>query len=592
MRSIPSILSSRLKSNIQTRASKSDPSASLWVGRPNTVLVDDAFLERQTAKTASIEDVSIAVCHSKIKKANTKIYMAYISDGTAKVVSANSKYAMAQHSWSDEGFSQTATAVSIAFDGTMPMTDRGDVEFVTEEIPWVFWVNDGMLFAQKLGGETITLAESNCVDISAIRAAWSQASTFDFGLVAFFILGSSLYYRQLINGEWTDAELVSFGPSGVYWAEVSAFRTWDYRVGVQLKSTDGDIYELFTQFMGIGTRHAEHLQLVDSVVTGSKTTQIHYTDLRSLPEHLEIVGIENTTIYSGLYGVGVPTLVAVYNIDDGSGDFGRIVIFEFDKELNAESVASSIGSFHFMDEEEKYYFAYNISVDSTGRGVVLHFVDINNAVGECVACYEPGEIITMTDEVLNRQEYRFTPVNLVPNDVVLPEVLEISNTNEIGTEIIITFTEPLISVPEDVYSKFIVTIYEPEYSPEGALSQSVKSVVSVTRKDDDNCSIILHLEDGMYTSIRNAVGDVTVQYIGTEILGVEGPVLGFRKNFTPTNLYMKPNPHTAEHLELVDTDYRDVLTLIQYTDVRARGEHLRLVDVMDAIGTLTAVDDI
>lgn len=479
MRIIPSILSSRLKSNIQTRASKSDPSASLWVGRPNTVLVDDAFLERQTVKTASIEDASIAVCHPKIKKANTKIYMAYISDGTAKVVSANSKYAMAQHSWTDEGFSQTATAVSIAFDGTMPMTDRGDVEFVTEEIPWVFWVNDGMLFAQKLGGEVITLAESNCVDVSVIRAAWSQASSFDFGLVAFFILGSSLYYRQLINGEWTDAELVSFGPSGVYWAEVSAFRTWDYRVGVQLKSTDGDIYELFTQFMGIATRNVEHV----SVANMSKQvdiTRVYYTDSTSASEHVEVANLNTPLVYLGIYELGVPSLLEVYNIDDGSGNWGKQVVFVFDKELENDSVQASIGSFYFIDEESKWYFPSSIEMDRTGRRATLTFVDINNASGECIAYYEPGTVVTMMDEVLGAQEYKFVPMNLVPNDAILPEVADMWNLNEIGTEVAIRFTEPLTSVPADSAEKFIVTIAEPVYSPGGALSDSVKPVVSVS----------------------------------------------------------------------------------------------------------------
>ena len=590
MRSIPSILSSRLKSNIQTRASKSDPSASLWVGRPNTVLVDDAFLERQTVKTASIEDVSIAVCHPKIKKANTKIYMAYISNGTAKVVSANSKYAMAQHSWSDEGFSQTATAVSIAFDGTMPMTDRGDVEFVTEEIPWVFWVNDGMLFAQKLGGETITLAESNCVDISAIRAAWSQASTFDFGLVAFFILGSSLYYRQLINGEWTDAELVSFGPSGVYWAEVSAFRTWDYRVGVQLKSTDGDIYELFTQFMGIATRHTEHLEL-KSASHRSSMTSIRYTDAKTA-EHITISDAANITPYQGIYSLGTPSLTNVYNIANNDGDWGKTVVFVFDKELNNDTVQDSIDSFYFVDEADNYYYPISIEMDNTGRQAILSYVDFNNSSGKCMAHYDMGSVTTMLGEVLSAQSFEFTPTNLIPNDNVLPEVAEIWIINDNGTQVAIRFTEPLIAAPIETAEKFVVTISEPEYVPGGSLSRSIKPVIFVELDNEDSSVLVLHFQDGMFTSIRNSVGEVTIQYIGTTLKGSDGPVLGFVKRFVPEGLYMKPNPNDAEHIEIIDANWNSALIDIEYLQATAPGEHLGVIAADMNGGVLTHINDL
>lgn len=586
MRSIPSIISTRLKSNIQTRAKKSDPSASLWVGRPNTVLVDDAFLERQTVKTTSIEDVSIAVCHPKIKKANTKIYMAYISDGTAKVVSANSTNAMAQHSWTDEGFSQTATTVSIAFDGTMPMTDRGDVEFVTEEIPWVFWVNDGMLFAQKLGGETITLAESNCVDVSAIRAAWSQASTFDFGLVAFFILGSSLYYRQLINGEWTDAELVSFGPSGVSWAEVSTFRTWDYRVGVQLKSTDGDIYELFTQFMGFGTRSAEHIEVRSVSKTNEILTEIDYFDA-STAEHIEIDSTNNTTPYQGLYTLGSPSLLSVSNSANLTGDWGRMIILEFDKELEESSVQASIGSFYFVDENEDYYFPIEITMDITGRRATLTFVDFNNAKGECVMHYDPGTVVTMLGETMSAQECAFVPSNLTPNDITLPEVVEILAENDIGTEVSIRFDATIVDITDGCKEKFIVTINYPEYSPDGRTSSLICPVIEITQIND--YTIMLRFADGMETSIRNAVGEVVIQYIGTNLVGADGLVLGFRKTFMPAGLYMKPNPNDGEHVEIENVAISKTLTRIYYSSADSGAEHLEILGA-DYSASITHID--
>lgn len=514
MREVPSYIAKRLQKNIQTRANNAAPSAKIWVGRKNTILENDEFLERQTVINSSVTDASIAVSHPRIRRANSNIYMAYVSGGVAKVVTSPHKSNMSDHIWRDTGFSEAATAVSIAFDGTMPKSTTNEVEFVTEKTPWVFWVNDGMLFAQKLGGETITLAESNCVDVSAIRAAHSQASTFDFGLVVFFILGSSLYYRQLINGKWMDAELVSFGPTGVYWSAVSASRTWDYRVVVQLKSTNGDIYELFTQFMGIGTRNSEHVEIVNAKKTNNTLTAIEYTSVSSSAEHVTVSNAINVTPYQGLYTLGIPTLVSVTNVIDDSNDWGKQVLLTFDKELDNETVQSSIGSFYFVDENEDYYFPISIKMDRTGRRAMLTFVDFNNARGVCAMHYDPGTVVTMMEETLSAQYMEFVPTGLIPNDAVLPEVADMWNLNEIGTEVAIRFTEPLISAPVDSANKFIVTIAEPEYSPGGALTDSVKPVVSVSGYVGMNETI--DLSAGVVNGVRMTNGKLSLEVAPVE----------------------------------------------------------------------------
>ena len=74
---------------------------------------------------------------------------------------------------------------------------------------------------KQLGGETITLAENNATAISAVRAMWSDVPGFDFGLCLFMILNGAIYVRQLINGEWYDAEVVAVSrlpvEGGVSW---------------------------------------------------------------------------------------------------------------------------------------------------------------------------------------------------------------------------------------------------------------------------------------------------------------------------------------------------------------------------------------
>lgn len=427
MRSVPSYISERLKRNIQTRANDSAPSVDIWVGRPSTLLVDDKFLERQTVLSAKVSDVSIAVCHPRIKRNNTHIYMAYISGGVARVVAAKHKTKMAEHEWYDAGFEQNATAVSIAYDGTMPKANGGDVEFVTELYPWVFWVDETVLYGQKLYSdeEPVILAETNCTDVSAIRAMWSSTGGFDFGLVVFFILSGQLYYRQLIGGEWMDAELVSFGPDGVTWEEVAAFRTWDYRIGAQAKATDGSVYELFTQFMGVGKQNTEHIE-VKNVGAESIMTHVTYHNTKEA-EHVELSDVTSAVPYGGLYSVDIPIITSARNVEDVNGDWGTTVIVTFSNYLVADQVASNYLQFALVDSWNAAYYPTSATLGPDGKTVTLNFVDFNPAYGVCEIQYTPGTVYSMATILMEATSTSFTPQNLNPPDIPQPEVESIWN---------------------------------------------------------------------------------------------------------------------------------------------------------------------
>ena len=588
MRDLHTSIEQRLLKRVQ--AGNDSVRADLWISRPTVPLTEERFLERQVLSKYSSTSVSVAVQHKKADSDASAVYLALVEDGEAKVLKAAYQTHMESHAWVDTGFSEPAEAVAICFDGTMPKSVSGRVEFVTEDEPWVFWVSGGKLYTRKLNdAHTETLADGNCSAVSVVRAMWSEVGSFDFGIVAFFLLGGYLYYRQYIDNEWKDAELVSLGPSGALWSDIAAFRTWDYRIGVQALSKEGYVYELFTQYMGIGKQNTEHIE-IKGAERADKLTAIEYSNAQT-DEHITISNTENITPYQGLYTIGTPSLLEVYNIDNENGDWGKKVVFVFDKELEYNSVQASIGSFYFTDTEGDYYFPASIEMDNTGRRAVLTFVDFNNAKGQCIAHYDPGTVVTMLEEVLTAQTYTFTPEGLVPNDVVLPEPVEIKALNEIGTEVAIRFSMPLVGVPTESAEKFIVTINYPEYSPGGALSPLICPVIAVEKSAESPDTIVLHFQDGMETSIRNAVGEVIVQYIGTAITGEQGPVLGFLKRFIPEGLYMKPNPNDAEHLYVVGVSTYPELIKIEYLTGRSSGEHLTVRDVL-ANGRLTHINDI
>lgn len=434
MRSLPNEISRRLSNKIQTRSNNSDPSAIIWISRTETPLTDSLFLEQQDVfssapevvpPSSEITDISIAVCHPRLKSDNTHAYIAYISDGKIRVVSSLLKTKMYTHVWEDVGIEIPATAVSIAFDGTMPKNVDGEVEFVTDFLPWVFYIDGGALYGRYLDGNSILLAEENCTDVSAIRAMWSSSGGFDFGMVVFFIMAGQLYYRQRIDGEWMDAELISFGPSGVTWEEIAAFRTWDYRVGLQAMTTTGAVYELVTQFMGVGKQNVEYINVRNVDVDGA-LVGVQYSDTK-IEEHITLGKISSNVPYGGLYSLDMPVILSAYNVEDEEGDWGTTIIVEFSNYLVASQVADNYLNFSLVDSWGAAYYPSTATLASDGVTVTLKFTDFNPAYDLCEIRYTPGTIYSMATIQVEETSVSFTPQNLDPPDIPQPEVTNIWN---------------------------------------------------------------------------------------------------------------------------------------------------------------------
>lgn len=432
MRTVPRDLEPKLGSAIQTRANNSAPSVYALISRGTIPLTDENFLERQLVLESSIGDVSIAVSHPKANAQNSQVFVGFIENGVAKVYGAMCKLNMAYHTWVDYGFAEPAEAISVAFDGTMPKAVSGDIEFVTEEKPWVFWMHDGVLYARKLGeSNTIVLAESNCEDVSAVRAMWSEFGSFDFGLCVFFILSGAIYYRQLIDGEWTDGELVTFGPIGVTWTEIAAQRTWDYRVVIQAKTGAGATYEIFTQYMGVGKQNTEHIE-IRSVAASGDLTEIRDTDT-STTEHIEISGVDAGVLYGGLYSLGQPIMRSAYNLVtivevDGEmvENYGLRISVRFASHLNPDSVTENLSSIVMRDSNGTAFVATSAYTEN-GLDWVFTLPDFNNAVGNCTVSYTTGTLYTMAGTVAEGTSITFTPENLTPSSVEAPKILEVYN---------------------------------------------------------------------------------------------------------------------------------------------------------------------
>lgn len=587
MRTISDALKSRFESNLQTRANNADPAVRVRISRPTTPLTTDAFLERSVVASGltGLTRCDVAVSRPLAGETPETAYVAYVANGAAGVKSAPLTPDLSKTSWTLESFSEPAVDVAACFDGRMVKQPDGTTALLTDPRPWVVWVTpDGACKGRILGllGD-VTLAESNCTAVAAVRATQSAVSSFDFGLVVFMILNGALFYRQLIGGTWYDAEFVSFGPPGMSWADVSVSRTADWRVVVQAKTTQGDVYELFTQFMGIGSKSgAEHVAGLADATEQHGLTGIAYHDAKAPGEHVMLADATPPP-YNFAYELGPVSFLGAWNEDDGHGDHGRRVVCKFDRELNPWQVQNNEPSITLVDSLGTEFYPERVEMDATGRFLTLVYVSINNAVGDLTVSYTPGTIRTMAGETLGAFSATFTPVGLVPV-AGLPTVESISNDGD--QTIIVEFSEALTGelAPERWH------VLAPKATALGWVqTELTKQAVAW---DGGTGRLRITLPSGNLDSLQGCGSTVTVRYTGATLMGEHGPLLGFSQSFTVTGVDYRGNQFLPEHVKLADASRAVTLTRIYYSDAQAPGEHVAGLANATLAWSLTKVEDI
>lgn len=586
MRSISAALKAKFESNQQTRANNADPAAHVTISRPTVPLTSEDYLERTlVAELSGLTACDVAVRRRSAAREPDRAYVAYVANGAAGVKSAALTADLTEMAWEAEPFSETATDVAICFDGRMVRQADGTTALLTDERPWIVWVTpDGACKGRILGllGD-VTLAESNCTAVTAVRATQSAVSAYDFGLVVFMVLNGALFYRQLIAGTWYDAEFVSFGPPGASWADVAASRTADWRVVVQAKTTTGEVYELFTQYMGIGSKSAaEHVAGLANATEAHSLTGIAYHEAQAPGEHVMLAGATPPP-YNFAYELGPVNFLGAWNEDDGTGDWGRRVVCRFDKELNPTDVQANEPQISLVDSVGVEFYPERVEMDATGRFMTLVYVSVNNAVGDLTVSYAPGTIKTMAGETLGAFSATFTPTGLIPV-AGLPTVESISNSGD--QYIIVEFSEALTGTLDA--SKWHVLA--PKATALGWV-QTELTKQSVAW-DGGTDRLRISLPPGNQDSLQGCGDTVTIRYTGATLAGENGPLLGFSQSFTVSGVDYRGNQFLPEAVELADATQTVTLTRVYYSDAQAPAEHVAGLADASMTWSLTKVEDI
>ena len=465
----------QINSNFQTKGNNSDPAAVVKVTRHTIPISYWNFVERSLITTESgITDISVATKHTTYDRGEQEVWVAYVRNGKLKVKSSRVTEDIVGFNWISEPIDYDASSCAIAFNSRVERTAYGRQEFLTDEYPWVFWVENGALRAWQINSNSLPteLAAENVTDVSAVRGPSGQWGGWDLGLSAFFIMNGSLFYRQRINDEWYDAELVSSGPSGTY-VKLAAYRTWDYRVCVQALMNDGKLYNLFTYTEGIGARNTEHIGV------GNMSAHVSLTDIEyHTSRFVEHINASFSAVAVSLWRYSSICLTA-QNIEDEEENWGTTVAITFDYPVSTNTATASM--FTLQDSNGYYYMCEDFEISQDGLTMTLTFADFNlaaRASSMTITYTQPADGGLMSPAVLVESFSKtFIPTGLVMQ-YEPPAFASAWNNGDMV--VYVAFDEEITNADfSDMTSNFTIGLHEYNYVPNGTLQDTTRTVANI-----------------------------------------------------------------------------------------------------------------
>ena len=234
MRSIPPGLLKHVKKRAQVQAENADPSLKILLSRG---LVREMFQVFTVHSNEDLSDIDVTVRRTETAQLPTHAYAIYVQNGIAHVKSKPLPYDD-QTPWQYEFEVGAASAVAMEFDGYWARDHKTRrFNFVTETLPWLFYVQGGTLKAQYWQGSPLNLA-TGVTKVAAIRG-WLRVEgdqTSDQGLiVAYLKSDGTMWYRAYCRQNdgsrlWEVERQVTAFPAGTI-DDFALFRTNDFRIG-------------------------------------------------------------------------------------------------------------------------------------------------------------------------------------------------------------------------------------------------------------------------------------------------------------------------------------------------------------------------
>jgi len=420
MRSISADLLAKIQKSQQTIYQNANPALKVLLSKGFS---KDLFRVYTIHNDELLEGLDVAVRRLDTLGIPNKVYVVYIKDGVAHVKSKDLPYDETLP-WNYEFEIGLASEVAIEFDGYWVREGTsGRHNLITGEYPYVFKVASGVLSVQLWNGSPISLA-TGVSKISAVRG-WksTMTPTDDHGLIIAYIKSGAVYYRNLCeqpNGSiaWEDErQLTEFTKTVV---DVSMFRTNDFRTGFVVQNSD------LTVEMVVTNRNWSGMAIPPETikaVLGDVAVSFSYV------EYPKAYGIDSIFAAAGevnaimLWAAPENYFTSIENIPDLSDNWGFAIIVTLDHDMTQPDSSN----FSMTDENS---LAFQVqSIEKISQNVYKFTTsDFNNAYGDITVNFlGSGNTKGENGQDMYAFSYSFTPINLVPTFIPLPEVEVIFN---------------------------------------------------------------------------------------------------------------------------------------------------------------------
>ena len=429
MRSIPPELLAKIKEQNQTIYNNAQPKMSIQVSRAKDTVMDSTYWTTEIIREKEgIGDLSVAARRQKPYGRPNRLYNIYVDNGTVKT-SIREYPDYQKLKWQYQFDVGTGTACAIAFDGYWDLY-RNKWQMVTSENPWLFWVDGaGKLWTQFWNEiDTKTELATGVSKVKSIRG-WRNINMplVDQGVVAGYIkTDGKVYYRNYayqLTEEYAwenERQIVEFTETAV---NLNLFITNDYRMGFVIEDSTGKIHLYVTERAWAGMAIAPERIYANPYEIKLDLIELDYVNgyedinLKANPYDIKLDLLFGSTENSILSVENKP------NIDD---DWGRIIEFEVQNPIvgllleNIIVTDTSNSSVIPMTNvqslgDNKYRLIASDVVESGFNNVLGDIkIDITNVINEAGYTYE-------------NMSYTFTPTNLEPSFIPVPEVEEVWN---------------------------------------------------------------------------------------------------------------------------------------------------------------------
>ena len=252
------------------KESKQDIKPLVYITRPTTAMSAQRYWERQRVD-AHGSACGIAVRRPIGRMLADRVYMSQVINGNVAIMYADVEDNLNEMVWTSLASISGATEVSLVFSEIMKKVSDKVEAYTTGTHPYVFWIDSaGTAKFRNLNNPSDISVGANAIKLATTAGLYSEPAEVDDGIFCFFVNTSGeLWEARIHNDTVQEITDVTELPAGVTsWSDVWAGRTFDYRIALQLKGDDGNVYTLMSKSRPSGFRQ-DYIQVSNISISGN-----------------------------------------------------------------------------------------------------------------------------------------------------------------------------------------------------------------------------------------------------------------------------------------------------------------------------------